>query len=202
LTFPRPTRGLALCALIAVEAMTAAARAEQAPAAPAAPAAAAPPPRQYLEVTFGNSQLFAHQSFLGAAGTTREEIIPVPSALLMIEWLWHERFSALTFVNFPLDTQKVVVNGAVQESYDAPSLAVGIRVTAIRFEVFTASRLELQLAALGGVTVGSENGDKVFPLAAGRIHFCNRDGFALYLGGAFAFHKDTAALLYGIGHRF
>jgi hypothetical protein len=39
-------------------------------------------------------------------------------------------------------------------------------------------------------------------LVAGRIHLSNRDGFALYFGSAYAFQKDTVAVLYGIGYRF
>jgi hypothetical protein len=77
-----------------------------------------------------------------------------------------------------------------------------VRASALSIEVFAASRLELQLAARAGVTIGSSSGDVVVPLAAGRLHFANQAGFALYLGAAFAFRRDTVALLYGIGHRF
>jgi len=58
------------------------------------------------------------------------------------------------------------------------------------------------VAALAGITLGRQYGDKLFPLVAGRLHFANESGFALDMGGAYAFHKDAAALLYGIGHRF
>lgn len=164
-----------------------------------------PPPepsRHAIEVTFGSAQLFNHQSILAKSGRVEREIIPVTSALLMFEWLAHSRVSVLSMFILPLTTQKTVVDGQLREEFVAPSIALGARVTALSFEVFAASHLELQVAALAGVTLGSSSGDVVFPLGAGRVHFSNPGGFALYLGTAFAFRKDTVALLYGIGHRF
>ena len=162
----------------------------------------APQTRQTIEVTFGSSQLFNHQSILAKSGRVESEIIPVTSALLMLEYLAHPRISVIQLFNLPLTTQKTVVDGQLREEFVAPSVALGARVTALSFEVFAESHLELQFAALGGFTLGSRSGDVVFPLAASRIHFSNGSGFALYLGTAFAFRKDTVALLYGIGHRF
>lgn len=163
----------------------------------------APPPRPHvLEVTFGASQLFNRQSIITKNGVVEEQVIPVSAALLMVEWLFHLRLSLLGLFNLPLDTQKVVIDGEAREEFVAPSLGLGVRGSALSVEVFAASRLELQLAALAGVTIGSSSGDVIFPLAAGRLHFHNQSGFALYLGGAYAFRRDTVALLYGIGHRF
>jgi hypothetical protein len=176
------------------------ARAQEAP--PAAQPKAAAPRRQVIEVTFGAAQLFNRQSIVEENGRLEEQVIPVSSALLMFEWLFHARFSALALFNLPLDTQKTVVDGESRDEFVAPSLSLGVRASALSIEVFAASRLELQLAALAGVSIGSSSGDVVFPLAAGRLHFANQAGFALYLGGAFAFRRDTVALLYGIGHRF
>jgi hypothetical protein len=155
-----------------------------------------------VEVTFGSSQLFSHQPFLGTSGTVRSEIVPVSSALIMFEWLFHDRFSAVSLCNIPLGTQKSLKGGEVREEYVAPSLAFGARAAALRFEIFEASRLELHIAALGGVVVGHSDGPPVFPLFASRVHFANKAGFALYLGTAYAFDRDTLALHYGIGHRF
>jgi hypothetical protein len=157
---------------------------------------------QVVEVTFGNAQLFAHQSVLRVSGQPKEQVVPVTSALLMIEWLMRDRLSLLGLFNLPLATQKIFVDGQIREEFNAPSVAAGVRLTAVRLDLFVDSRLELQLATLAGVTLGSRDGDKVFPMVAGRLHFANHAGFALYLGGAFAFKKDTMALLYGIGHRF
>lgn len=171
------------------------------PCVPASCRSPAPSAEHRLEVTFGSAQLFNHQSIL-TAGRIEEQIVPVTSALFMVEWLLHDRLSVLTLFNLPLSTQKTVVDGMIQEEFVAPSVALGLRVSALRFDVFAGSRLEVQLAALGGVTVGSSSGDQVFPLAAGRLHFASSAGFALYLGGAFAFQRDTVAILYGIGHRF
>lgn len=207
-------RKLSAVLTLAATLVATAARAETAPAPPSAEAPAKPlpcacapaappaPTPQFIEVTFGSTQLFAHQSLIGENGAPKEQIIPVISALLMIEWLFRERASVLALANFPLGTQKVYSNGMATEDYLAPSVALGLRVSALRLTVFSASRLELQLAALGGVTIGSLDGDKLFPLAAVRLHFATQAGFALYLGSAFAFQKDTLAMLYGIGHRF
>ena len=191
------------------------ARAET-PARPAAPGTPATPPPvnpcacaeppaprpPKLEITFGSSQLFAHQSIAGKAGGVEENVIPVTSALMMVEWLLRPRLSVLSMFNLPLVTQRIFVNGEIREDYVAPSIALGARLSALRLEIFSDTRLELQLAALAGVTIGSQNGDVIFPLAAGRVHLSNRDGFALYFGAAYAFQKDTVAVLYGIGYRF
>jgi hypothetical protein len=155
-----------------------------------------------IEITFGSSQLFNHQSIVTKSGRVKEEIIPVTSALIMLEWLFHDRFSLASFFNLPLVTQKTVVDGEIREEFVAPSIALGARASALRLDVFAKSRLDLQIAALAGVTLGSSGGDTFFPLVAGRMHFSNQAGFTLYLGTAFAFRKDTVALLYGIGHRF
>jgi hypothetical protein len=189
-----------------------------APARAEAPAAPAPPPAPpvnrcacaetparrppVIEITFGSSQLFAHQSIAAKAGTVEESVIPVTSALVMVEWLLRPRLSVLSMFNLPLVTQKIFVNGEIREEYVAPSIALGARISAVQMEIFAATRLEVQLAALAGVTIGSQSGDVLFPLAAGRLHLSNRDGFALYFGAAYAFQKDTVAVLYGIGYRF
>jgi hypothetical protein len=188
---------LLLCLLVCPHA----ARAEDADAGRQA-AATAHADQHVLEVTFGSAQLFNRQSVVTKSGRVEEQVIPVSSALLMVEWLFHRRLSLLSLFNLPLDTQKTVIDDQVREEFVAPSLSLGVRVSALSVEVFAASRLELQLAALAGVTIGSSSGDAVFPLAATRLHFANQQGFALYIGGAFAFRRDTVALLYGIGHRF
>lgn len=176
--------------------------------APAPPASAGPatapasPEAQVLEITFGSSQLFAHQSITARSGAVKEYVIPVTSALLMVERLLRPWLSVLSMFNLPLVTQKIIVNGEIREDYVAPSLALGARVSPLRIDIFRATRLELQVAALAAVSMGSPDGDKIFPLVAGRLHMANRDGFALYFGAAYAFKVDTIAVLYGIGHRF
>jgi hypothetical protein len=162
-----------------------------------------PPAREHvIEVTFGSSQLFIHQSILNKSGNVAREIIPVTSALIMLEWLFWRRFSLLSLFNLPLVTEKTVVDGQTREKFVAPSLATGLRFSAIRLDVFAHSKLEFQVAAMVGFTLGGTDAAPVFPMAAGRIHFSNQAGFALYLGTAFAFQKDTVGVFYGIGHRF
>ncbi len=81
-------------------------------------------------------------------------------------------------------------------------MAVGVRFTAVTLPVFRAARMDLQLAALGGTTIGSREGDQLFPMLAGRTHIRTHRGAAIYIGASWAFAKDTLAVLYGVGHRF
>ena len=80
----------------------------------------------------------------------------------MLEYLAHPRISVIHIFNLPLTTQKTVVDGQLREEFVAPSVALGARVTALSFEVFAESHLELQFAALAGFTLGSRSGDVVF----------------------------------------
>jgi hypothetical protein len=156
----------------------------------------------WLEITFGSGQLFLGRSIEAASGKVENKIVPVTAALLMAEWLFHRRFSAIGLFTLPLETQKTVENGQVREEYVAPSLALGVRGSLFSFAIFRESAMELQVALLAGRTFGSLEKDRFFPLAAGRLHFHTHAGFTLYLGNAFAFAKETHVLLYGIGYRF
>lgn len=155
-----------------------------------------------LELTFGNAQLFFSQSRLTPSGELRDEIIPVTAALLMAEWLAHQRISVVSLFALPLEAQTTVKDGELREEYVAPSLALGVRGSLFSFDVFRESAMELQLAAMAGRTLGSLDGDRFYPLVAARLHFHTAQGFTLYLGNSYAFAEGTHAVLYGIGHRF
>src|SRR5690606_719619 len=141
-------------------------------------------------------------SGLSPSGQIQDQIIPVTAALLMAEWLAHPRISVLSLVALPLETQATVVDGEVRSEYVAPSAAIGARVSLFSFDVFRESAMELQLALMGGRTLGSVSGDRFFPLVAGRLHFHTGEGFTLYLGNGYAFAEGTHSVIYGIGHRF
>lgn len=158
--------------------------------------------RHVLELTFGSAQLFFTQSLRTPTGGVDSQVIPVTAALFMAEWLALPRLSMLTLVGIPLETQSTVVDGELRDEYVAPSAALGARVTLFSFDIFRESALELQLACLGGRTLGSLSGDRFYPLVASRLHFHTGEGFTLYLGNGYAFAEGTHSVIYGIGHRF
>ncbi len=181
----------------------------QAPEPPAEAAAAcptkAPEPsdaEQLLEFTFGSAQVFFRQSLVTPSSEIGDEAIPVSSALLMGEWLASERWAALLLFNLPLEAQSTLRDGQLTQEFVAPSLALGARFSVFGLKLLGSSRVELQLAAMAGRTLGSPSGDRFFPLGAARIHFHTRAGFTLYVGSASAFSENTTAIIYGIGHRF
>jgi len=165
--------------------------------------AAVPEPVPRLEISFGSTQLFISQSIYGNDAQLRQQVVPVTAALFLFEYLFLDRFSAALVFNLPLETQRTLAaDGTVREEYAAPVLMTGVSWAPASFELFKASRLDLQFAAQFGTTLGSELGDRVFPMATSRLHFVSKQGFALYVGASWAFQKETVALIYGIGHRF
>lgn len=160
----------------------------------------APQPAHTLEFTFGSAQLFSRHS--SRRGRVDEAVIPVASALLMGEWLFSDYLALAAGASLPVEEQAVLVDGKLEYEYAAPSLMLGLRATAVGFDAFWDSHVELQAAGFLGRTLGSVSGDTFFPLAAARVHIRTTDGFSLYMGGAYTFARDTAALIYGIGHRF
>lgn len=161
-----------------------------------------PDDERVLEVSFGNSQLFLDQPILRDNTYTHEAVVPVSSLIGLFEYLATPRLSAVLLVSIPLDTKKVLKDGQVHEETVAGAVGVGVGWCAARFDIFKSSRMELQLGLLGGTTVGSAGGDRLFPLVASRLRFVSREGFAVYLGGAFAFSEETLALIYGVGYQF
>ncbi len=156
-----------------------------------------------IEVSFGNAQLFIEQPLLAEqADSGRTAVIPVSAALLMVEWLALPRLSVVTLFNMPLESDRRFVDGQLRESFAAPALATGVRWSPISVPVFRQARAELQLAALVGTTIGSQDEDFFFPLLAGRTHIRSRGGASIFLGASWAFAKETLAVIYGVGHRF
>ncbi len=150
-----------------------------------------------VEVSFGTSQLFDSEQEL----TPGADILPTTSALFIGEYALSMRWNVVGFFNLPLSSNRTITeDGRLKERFAAPALAVGALWTPLIWDFRPTSRLELQTALLGG-WVTQRNG-RFFPLGAVRLHMVQDEGFALYVGTAVAFRIDTAALIYGVGHRF
>ena len=59
-----------------------------------------------------------------------------------------------------------------------------------------------QVAVFGGHAIRSTSGTTWFPLVATKLNVVTEDGFTMYGGASFAFSRNTAAIIYGVGHRF
>lgn len=155
-----------------------------------------------VEVSFGSAQLFIKQPLRGEPDAPDTAVIPVASAMMLVEWLAQPRLGVASLFNLPLQADRRFVDGVLKEQFAAPTLAIGLRWTAVSLPVFRAARLGLQGAVLAGTTIGSREEDRLFPLLAGRTHIRTHNGASVYLGASWAFAKDTLAVLYGVGHRF
>ncbi len=155
------------------------------------------PPRLW-EFSFGTSQLFSGQ--LVEDLSIDQELLPTTSALFIGERLIARRWSLVGLFNLPLTPTRRVVDGELRSEFAAPSLAFGATWTPLMWGFMDKSRFEIQLALVGGGVL--KPGGDIFPLTAVRLRLLQDEGFALYLGAAFAFRVDTLALIYGVGHRF
>lgn len=156
-----------------------------------------------LEISFGNSQLFLDQPLFSSDGDpSQSATIPISSVVMIAEALLTERLSLTLFFSLPLGTKKTLEAGEITEEPVASALALGVGYVPAQFRLFRHSVVQLQLGAFAGRTFTSHLGDRFFPMLAARIRFVSRQGFALYIGQAFAFGEDTLALIYGIGNRF
>jgi len=149
------------------------------------------------ELSFGTSQLFS-SGFL--EDDQQGETLPTTSALFISEYFFSKRWGFVALFNLPLTPERTLRNGEVISRFAAPTLAAGLEWTPLSWDVREASRLEVQFALMGGAVLAPSG--RFFPLSALRLHLLQNEGFALYVGTAFAFRLDTLALIYGIGHRF
>ncbi len=149
-----------------------------------------------LEISFGTAQIFATPEL----DLATKELLPTTSALFIGEWFFWRSVGLVTLLNLPLSTAKSIRNNQVIESFSPPTLAVGLSWAPVSWAFRETSRFEMQLALLGGALLASDG--RLFPLAAFRLRLLQNEGFALYLGAAFAFRVESSALIYGVGHRF
>lgn len=153
-----------------------------------------------LEFSFGSSLLIREQALLGQDIT---RIVPVPSVLMLGEFLVAPRLSVAGFVNIPTATAtEVLDDGTVVEHHAAAAVAAGVAWAPLLIPVSDRAWFKPQLAALGGRALRSTSGATWFPMAAAKLNVVTSDGFTMYGGASFAFSQNTAAIIYGVGHRF
>lgn len=153
-----------------------------------------------IEVSFGNSQLFAG-SFGEVLSGNLASYLPARSSLFLFEIL-QPRWSVVLAGNLPWTGQPTIVDGEIVVIPFAPSVLMGLRGSPIVFHLNTMANVELQLTALLGRSIGSTQGDITFPLLGTRLHVSRPDGFSMYAGVMGALQRESLALVYGVGNRF
>jgi len=153
-----------------------------------------------LEFSFGSSLLIREQALAGQDFT---RIVPVPSVLMLGEFLVTPRVSIASFLNVPTGTAtEFQEDGSVIEHHASAAVALGVGLAPGLLPISERAWFKPQLAAFGGRAIRSTSGTTWFPLAAVKLNVVTEDGFTMYGGASFAFSRNTAALIYGVGHRF
>lgn len=158
-----------------------------------------------LELSFGSSLLFVEQAFVqqGLPNMTQERVVPVPSWLLLGEYMWTPRWSSAVMLNVPLSTvRRIDRNGEIYEQHSAAALGLGAAFSPVNLSVLSKATFRPQIALLGGRTINDLDKNVFFPLTVSRLVLVSPSGTSLYGGVAYAFQEETFAVIYGIGHRF
>jgi len=155
-----------------------------------------------VELSFGNSKLFTGSSNFENTDDSELNQLPTSSALFLGEWLMGESWSALLVFNLPLTPHRAILDGKIVEKQSAPTLSMGIRWSPWSWLIAHRARLETQLAAILGTPIGPSSYPIIFPTLGGRLHLSRPDGFSMYIGATWSLRRETAALVYGVGHRF
>lgn len=158
-----------------------------------------------LEISFGSSLLFVQQAFLrdGLPNQTEERVVPVPSWLLLGEYMFTPRWSAAGMINVPLSTvRRISPSGTIYEEHSSAAVGIGPAFAPVNVPVFSDATFRPQLALLAGRTVNDLDQNLTFPLVVGRVVLVSPSGTSLYGGVAYAFQEETLAVIYGLGHRF
>ena len=158
-----------------------------------------------LELSFGSGLLFVEQAFVrdGFPNQTQQRVVPVPSWLLLGEYLWTPRWSSAVMLNVPLSTvRRIDENGDIYEAHSAAAAGLGFAFSPVSLTVLSKSTFRPQVALLGGRTLNDLDRNVFFPLLVTRMVLISPSGTGLYGGLAYAFQEETLALIYGIGHRF
>lgn len=158
-----------------------------------------------LALSFGSSLLFVEQAFVaeGLPNQTQERVVPVPSWLLLGEYMWTPRWSSAVMLNVPLSTvRRIDENGDIYEQHSAAAVGLGAAFSPVNLSVFSEATFRPQVALLGGRTINDLEKNVFFPLLVSRMVLVSASGTSLYGGVAYAFQEETFAVIYGIGHRF
>lgn len=158
-----------------------------------------------LELSFGSGLLFVEQAFVidGQPNQTQERVVPVPSWLLLGEYMWTPRWSTAAMLNVPLSTvRRIDRNGETYEEHSSAAAGLGVAFSPVNLSVFSHSTFRPQVALLAGRTINDLEKNVSFPLLVTRMVLVSPSGTSLYGGVAYAFQEETLAVIYGIGHRF
>lgn len=159
-----------------------------------------------VELSFGSSLLFVEQALLSGAVLDPEiveRVVPVPSVLMLGEWIWSPRWSTGVMLNVPIGTiTQIDDQGQITERHSAAAVAAGPAFAPLNRQVLYDATLRWQSAAMFGRTVNHQEGNRSFPLVTSRVMVLTPAGTSMYAGVAYAFQEETLALIYGVGTRF
>jgi hypothetical protein len=158
-----------------------------------------------VEFSFGSTLLYVEQPLLdGYLAVQGSRVLPVPSVLMLAEWLIRPRWILGGLLNLPTAPIRVLEEDGESYSEEASTAVVALGGSYVPFQVrFGKNALfQPQLGLMVGRSINNSIKDTFFPMAVGRVHLHTKDGFSMYFGTAFAGRRDTFALLYGVGHRF
>ena len=158
-------------------------------------------PAKRVEISFGNSQLFATGLRQALSGGL-DSYIPTRAALFLLEGLVHKQLSIVTALNMPFNGEVQIVDGELISRMPSPIFCIGGRWSPVQYKLDTRAVVEGQVAALLGRSIGNPSGDIFFPTIGTRMHISRADGFGMYMGLLFSFRRESLALIYGVGNRF
>lgn len=159
-----------------------------------------------VELSFGSSLLFVEQAMLSGQVLDPEivqRVVPVPSLLMLGEWIWTPRWSTGMMLNVPTGTiTQIDESGEISERHSAAAVALGPGFAPINQRVLYDATLRWQSSAMLGRTINHQGGNRSFPLVTTRLMVLTPAGTSMYAGVAYAFQEETLALIYGVGTRF
>ncbi len=162
-------------------------------------------PEHLLEFSFGSSLLYVEQPLHdGYAAVTESRVLPVPSVLVLGEWLVRPRWIIAGILNIPTAPIRVLKEDGETYTEESATAAVAIGGAHVPFQVRVGDKsiFQPQLGLMVGRSINHSVEDTFFPMAVCRLHLHTQTGFSMYFGAAFAGRRDTLALIYGVGHRF
>jgi hypothetical protein len=162
-------------------------------------------PEFLLEFSFGSSLVYVEQPLLDSDSVmSQKRVLPVPSVLILAEWLIRPRWKVAALVNIPTSPIRVLDETGTTYTEEASTAAIAIGGSYVPFQVRIGEKsvFQPQIGLMVGRTVNHSVEDGYFPMAVARLHVHTNEGFTMYAGAAFAGRRDTLALLYGVGHRF
>lgn len=156
--------------------------------------------RKSVELSIGTSQMLVDEVNRADIKDNKKVILPTTGALLIVEYLWSDRWGSLFAFNLPLVTQKFIVNNELIEESAAKTYMLGQRYTPFQWEVTKTAIVSPQVSLLASAIMGDKI--QISPTLAGRLHIRDDSGFSMYAGSSATYGIKGYVLFYGIGHRF